>query len=222
MTAEECKNIIKKKMSKKRYIHSLNVCSEAVRLAAKYGGDNKLSELIKKAEIAGLLHDITKEADVETHLKIFKENNVILNSAENATVKLWHALSGSAYIQSALHINDQDILNAVKYHTTGRKNMSVLEKIIFVADFTSRERDYKDADIIRKKANINLEDAMLYGISFSLTDLINRQYVIAPNSFELYNQLIIKQTEPIQSSIGKTYLSVSLKGEMNNEMEQCF
>lgn len=105
--------------------------------------------------------------------------------------KLWHSLSGAAYINSELGIEDEDILNAVRYHTSGRAGMSTLEKIIFVADFTSAERDYDGIETIREKSRRTLEEAMHFGLSFTLVDLVKRGRAIDPNAVECYNDIII-------------------------------
>lgn len=185
MNFEDYKKLIKGRMSKKRYIHSVNVAKEAVRLAKKYGADEK------KAQIAGILHDITKETPPEEQLKIIEDNGIILNSVQQNSQKLWHSISGSAYVKSELGIDDEDILNAIKYHTSGRANMSLLEKVIFIADFTGEERDYDGVDIMREKANRNLEEAMAFGLSYTISDLAKRNLPIDYNALEAYNQIII-------------------------------
>ena len=131
MCIAEYKKIIKSMMSENRYNHCVNVSKEAVKLAKRYGGDEE------KAAIAGILHDITKEMPKEEQLQIMLDSGIILDDIQKNAPKLWHGISGSVYIKNHLDIDDEDILNAVCYHTTGRAGMSLLEKIIFVADFTS-------------------------------------------------------------------------------------
>lgn len=79
---------------------------------------------------AGILHDVTKETPFDEQLKIITEGGIILDEIEKLSQKLWHPISGSVYIQKYLDINDADIINAIRFHTTGRSNMSLLEKII--------------------------------------------------------------------------------------------
>lgn len=176
-------------MSDYRYKHSVNVAKEAVRLAKKYGADEE------KAAIAGILHDITKENTKEEQLQIMTDGGIILDDVQKISSKLWHGISGSVYMRDKLDITDEDILNAVKYHTTGRAGMSVLEKVIFVADFTSEERDYSGIRTIRKKANKSLEEAMLYGLQFTLKDLSKRALIIHPDALACYNEIVISNTE---------------------------
>ncbi len=174
-------------MGERRYNHSVNVAKEAVRLAKKYGADPK------KAEVAGILHDIAKEFDKDKQLQIMLSSDIILSDVEKNTPKLWHAICGSIYIKSELGIEDEDILNAVRYHTTARAKMSLLEKVIFIADFTSEERDYPDVDIIRAKAEKSLEEAMLYGISFTLARLIHNGSYLSEDAINAYNEILLNR-----------------------------
>lgn len=180
------KSLIKPRMGEYRYIHSVNVSKKAVELAQIYGGDTE------KAMIAGMLHDITKETPVEEQLKIITEGGIILDDVEKNSSKLWHPISGSVYIRDTVGITDSDIINAVRFHTTGRAGMSLLEKIIFVADFTGDERNYNGVDIMREKSLRSLEEAMLYGLQFTINDLSKRMMTIHPNALACYNELILK------------------------------
>ena len=188
MNLDEYKKIIKSRMSDYRYTHSVNVSKEAVRLAKKYGADTE------KAALAGILHDITKETPKEEQLQIMTDGGIILDNVQEKSSKLWHGISGSVYIRDVLKITDEDILNAVRYHTTGRANMSVLEKIIFIADFTSVERDYSGVKSMRKKAGTSLENAMLYGLQFTLKDLSKRAMIIHPDALACYNEIVMNNT----------------------------
>lgn len=184
MTYDEMRGLVKSKLSEKRYIHSKNVAEEAVFLARKYGAD------VKKAEIAGILHDIMKESEPGIQLKIIEKAGYELSPFQLKEKKLWHSISGAAYIKTELLIDDEDILNAVRYHTTGRAGMSLLEKVIFIADFTGAERSYRGVKTMRKKSRVSLESAMLYGVSFSIGDLIKRGKLINDDTLNVYNQLI--------------------------------
>ena len=187
MNIEEYKKIIRPMMGDRRYNHCVNVSAEAVRLAKKYGADEE------KAAIAGILHDITKEVDFEKQLQIIESGDIILTDVEKRTNKLWHAISGSVYIEKVLGITDEDIINAIKYHTTGRAGMSLLEKIIFLADFTSAERDYEDVDVIRAKTEISLEDGMLYGVEFTLRKLLENGGMLSVDAIDLYNEILLNR-----------------------------
>lgn len=184
MSIEEYRSLIRTRMGEKRYIHSLNVAKAAVKLAQRYNAD------VNKAETAGILHDCCKEIPKEEMLQIINSGGIILDTVEKNSSKLWHSIAGSVYVRDTLNINDEDIINSIKYHTTGRAGMSLLEKIIFVADFISDERNYNGVDIMREKAFNCLEDSMLFGLKFTITDLANRNLTIHSNAINCYNDII--------------------------------
>ncbi len=183
MTIREYEEIIGKRMKSARFKHSKNVAKEAVRLAKKYGAD------AEKAEIAGILHDATKESSEDEQMKLIEKAGIELTPLERSSHKLWHAISGAAFVQVELGITDPDIINAIRYHTTGRSGMSLLEKVIFIADFTSAERDYDGVDKMRKAADKNLDEAVLEGMAFTISDLAQRKLTIAPDTFMGYNEV---------------------------------
>lgn len=188
-TTEKYISIIKKRLSEKRFIHSINVSKEAMRLAYLYGADEK------KAEIAGLLHDITKEAPTDDQKQFIKEHGVELNEIEDTTPKLLHSISGMLFLRDVLKIEDEDILNAVLYHTTARAGMSILEKVLYIADFTSAERDYDGVEKIREMSNISLEKVMIEGLSFTIAELTEKKSPIAINTILAYNEATLKMGE---------------------------
>ena len=172
-------------LSEYRRVHSLNVAEEAVRFAKKYGGD------VEKARLAGLLHDVTKETDNEKQLQIIANGGIILTELEKRSPKLWHSISGACYVRDVIGIDDEDIFNAIRYHTTGRAGMSQLEKLIFLADFTSAERDYPDIDVIRAHSENSLEEGMIYGLKFTLSRLTGREALISPDALAAYNDILL-------------------------------
>ncbi len=186
---ETYKEILKKRLNEKRYYHSLCVADEALRLARKYGGD------CDKCYLAGLLHDITKNASREEHLQIFETFGIILSAVEKNSEKLWHAMSGSAYIENVLQIKDSELLDAVRYHTTAKANMCLTSKILYLADFTSKDRDYSDVEVIREKVEISLDSAFVYALQYSIIDLTERSMAIHPDTFEAFNETVLMLKE---------------------------
>ena len=185
MDLNDYKKIIKPMMSEKRYNHCVNVAKEAVHLAKKYGADED------KCYLAGLLHDITKNLPDEDHLKIFETFGIMLNVIEKNAKKLWHAISGSAYIKFILGIEDDELLDAVRYHTTAKENMSLTAKILYLADFTSRDRDYEDVDEIRRLVDISLDDAFIYALKYSIADLVGQSRAVHPDTLAAYNETVL-------------------------------
>lgn len=181
---EEYKALLRSRLSDYRYNHSLCVAQSAVELAQKYGADPA------KALVAGLLHDVTKEAEKAEHFALFKESGMALTELERCNPKLWHAMSGAAYIRLRLNIDDEEILSAVRYHTTARAGMTLLEKIIYIADFISADRVYDDVEVVRELAQKSLEETMLYTQIYSINELIKKKSPVHPDSVACYNDIV--------------------------------
>lgn len=179
--------LLKTKLSSYRFVHSLEVAKSAVYLAEKYGGDKE------KMYLAGLLHDILKEADREETFFYIKKYGMKLTKLEENTKKLWHAPVGAEFIKNELHIEDEEIITAVRYHTTGRRNMTLGEKILFIADFISADRDYNGADEMRERAEKSLEYAMDMGLSFTIADLVEQGRPIHPDTIDAYNDIKLQE-----------------------------
>lgn len=184
MLYPEFNEIIRKRLDDYRYKHSLAVADEAVKLAEKYGADKN------RAYLAGLLHDITKNDSYDNHLKIFKEFGIILTELENNAPNLWHAMSGAAYVQYVLNIDDADVVSAIRYHTTAKAGMTLLQKIIYLADFTSSDRNYPDVDIMRSLAESDMDAAILYAVKLTINKLTKANTAIHPDTFEAYNNIV--------------------------------
>ena len=151
----EYTEILREKLTEKRFIHSLNVADSSKELAKIYGYDEEI------AYTAGLIHDCCKDTPAGLQLSYLLENSAELTDIEISTPKLYHAMCGSIYIKKEFGIQNEDIINAVRYHTTGRKNMSLLEKIVFIADFISAERDYDGVEILREQPGRSLDGAIV-------------------------------------------------------------
>ena len=160
-----------------------------MRLAEKYGGDKD------KCYLAGLLHDITKNDSPEEHLKIFESFGIMLSVVEKNAEKLWHAISGAAYVKYKLEISNSEIIDAIRYHTTAKANMSLLAKILYLADFTSKDRNYPDVNIMRKLVDKSLDEAFVYALQYSIIDLTERSKAIHPDTVSAFNQVVLNLEE---------------------------
>ncbi|HZJ75751.1 MAG TPA: bis(5'-nucleosyl)-tetraphosphatase (symmetrical) YqeK [Clostridia bacterium] len=192
---QEFKSVIREKLGDKRYTHSLNVADECRKLAKFYDGDED------KAYIAGLLHDVLKDTSHTNLLDYLTVNGVSQEDYELIAPKLWHATAGAIFVEKGLGISDLEIINAIKYHTTGRRYMTKLDKILYVADFISDDRNYDGVDIMREKAYIELEYAVLEGVSFVIKDLIKSNQVIHPDTIGAYNQTL-REVKIMQVALG--------------------
>ena len=187
MEGEKYIEVIRPRMSDRRFIHSLNVAKEAVRLCDKYGGDRG------KAYTAGILHDVMKEADGNFQLQILSDNGIILDMVSQNAKKLWHAKSGAAFCKYILGIDDEDIINAISYHTTARAGMSPLEKAVYLADYIGEDRDYPGVEQMRAAVEKSEECGMEFSLKFSITDLVNRNKPVHPDTVDAFNELFLKK-----------------------------
>lgn len=186
----EYKKLLREKLDDYRFLHSLNVAESAASLARIYGADEK------KAYFAGLLHDIMKNENDEEMLKCIEKGGIILSRTEKYNPKLWHAIAGECYLRTELGITDEEILSAVRYHTTGKTGMSLFDKIIYVADYVSAERAYPDVDVMRRLSfEKGLDEACLYSLQYTLKALSEREGIIHEDSLDFYNELIINKGE---------------------------
>lgn len=176
------KGILKERLSNRRFYHSCMVSEEAVKLAKKYGAD------AVKAQFAGLVHDIEKDTPADKQLEKIAKYGVMLNEVESGAPKLLHAISGFAVLKNEFDVTDADILNAVRYHTTARADMSILEKIIYLADFISADRDYEGVDKLRKAVYQSLECAMDTCLCFSITELLNKKVPVHLDTVRAWNE----------------------------------
>ncbi len=182
-------DLIGSRLSEKRFIHSVNVAKAGVALAERYGGDKE------KAYLAGILHDIMKEEKPEIQLQMLKKHDIMTDTVTLGAPPLWHAKTGAIFCKEQLGIDDQDLLNAISYHTTGRANMSQLEKLVFLADYIGEERDYQDVDVMRAETMISMERGMRYALAFSIQDLVNRDKTIHLDTVAAYNFVVSQLNE---------------------------
>ena len=167
---------MKENLKESRYIHSLGVEDMAVRLAEIWGAD------IEKARFAGRYHDIAKNFDSERMDRCIKEyglpGELIGNNA------LAHSKVAAAILRNEFGVDDEDILNAVRYHTTGRRGMSLLEEIIFVADAVEDNRTYNDLQYYQQLARTDLDRACLEILEYTIWFLGTKEREIHIDTIE--------------------------------------
>ena len=180
------KSCLKKRLSKERYHHSICVASEAKALAKENDFDEK------KAYLAGLVHDVCKEDGTKKQLELMSRCKTYIDDVERTSKALYHAVAGSVYIEENFKITDNDIQNAVRYHTVAREGMSTLEKIVYLADLVSVDRKYGDVKKYRKLAHKNLDTGMLEALKYSIKNTVNKECEIVKSTLSAYNEYIAK------------------------------
>ncbi|MBU5335231.1 bis(5'-nucleosyl)-tetraphosphatase (symmetrical) YqeK [Intestinibacter bartlettii] len=168
-----------------RLTHSINVANCAVKLSEIYGCDKE------KAYLAGLVHDCAKYFTKEQIDSYVKKYNIELDPLEIDNIALSHSVIGSFVIQDVFNIQDMDIINAVRYHTTGRENMSILEKIIFMADMIEEGRDFPGVDELRNLSfSGQLDKALITSFNNTIKFVIENNQLIHPRSVRARNYLM--------------------------------
>ena len=172
-------------IGKNRYEHSLRVMEEAIKLAKRYNCD------IKKAKIAGYLHDCAKLTDRDQLLKMSVNFDIIDNIVLKENTELIHGPLGSKIANCKYGITDEEVLNAIKYHTTGRVGMTILDKVIYLADYIEPMRNFPGVDKVRNLAYENLNMAVLQAFDQTIKFLIDKGELISRLTIDARNDLII-------------------------------
>lgn len=175
------RELLRGKLNSRRLFHSECVSECAGVLAERYGAS------VEKARLAGLLHDVMKNALANEQLALMPD----ITPLELLNTKVWHQISGEAFLRQNGIVTDEEILGAVRWHTTGKAGMTLLEKIIYVADFISSDRDYKDVEVVRRLAYISLEHAILYTSRYTVNKMVSQDLLLHPATVECYNDMLM-------------------------------
>lgn len=175
------RELLRGKLNPRRLFHSECVSECAGVLAERYGAS------VEKARLAGLLHDVMKNAPANEQLALMPDITLL----ELLNTKVWHQISGEAFLRQNGIVTDEEILGAVRWHTTGKAGMTLLEKIIYVADFISSDRDYKDVEVVRRLAYISLEHAILYTSRYTVNKMVSQDLLLHPATVECYNDMLM-------------------------------
>ena len=149
---------VKKQLSRDRWRHTLGVRRAAVKMARRYGAD------VKKAELAALLHDFLKEISKTEMLQIFADHAIMENTIRQRVPAAWHGMAAALVVRQRFGVRDEEILSAIDCHTCGKVGMSKLDKILYLADMISAERDFDGVDELRTLCRQGLDTAMLWAL----------------------------------------------------------
>ncbi len=186
MEADKALEIVRLRLSKKRYQHSRQVADTAVQMAKKFGIDES------QAYLAGLLHDYARDLPTVELLEIAEKNHLISHQVEREVPDLLHGPVGALLLEKDLALKDKAILTAIKHHTLGAVGMSDLEKIIFLADMIEPGRSYTGVAELRELALIDLDEAMLLGLESSIEHCLEAGKILHPETIEARNCFLQK------------------------------
>jgi predicted HD superfamily hydrolase involved in NAD metabolism len=184
---EQIKEYLNEKLKKNRYEHSLSVQDTAIKLAEFYHGN------VKKASTAGLVHDCAKHMSNDEMLSMAHENQVPIDEVSALNPQLLHGNIAAVIAKNVMGIYDEEILSAVACHTTGKKDMNLLEKIVYIADYIEPLRNFPGVEILREEAFTNLDTALLDAFNNTIKVVIDRGQLLHVNTISGRNYLVFKK-----------------------------
>ena len=188
LTIPQLRPIALSYLKAKRCAHVLGTAATAVKLAEKYGAD------AHRAEVAGLLHDCTKKLSMAEQLALCERYGIVLDELEKKALKLLHAKTGAALARDVFGVDDE-IYNAILWHTTGRPNMTALEKVIYLADFIEPTRDFPGVDTLRRTVWEDLDRGLLMGLEMTVEEMQKMGNPIHVNTLTARDYLRGKENE---------------------------
>lgn len=184
-SAAQAQRIIKNRLSQPRYEHSMGVARVAEKMAARFGVD------ARKAFITGVFHDYAKNLGPLKLLEIAAAAGLITDRVEEETPDLLHAPVGAYLLETGLGVEDAEMLEAVRAHTVGSTNMSILDKIIYLADMIEPGRsDYPHLERLRQLSEYDLDGAMLLGVESTIIYCLKRGRLLHPRTVEVRNEYL--------------------------------
>ncbi|MCM3171009.1 MULTISPECIES: bis(5'-nucleosyl)-tetraphosphatase (symmetrical) YqeK [unclassified Paenibacillus] len=183
LSREELIQAVSGQMPEKRWKHTLGVMQSAVYLAEKYGADPM------KADLAAILHDVAKYWPVSEMEAVIRDNELNKELLQHDK-QLWHSEVGAFVAQRDYGIDDLEIINAIRWHTSGKVGMSLLDKVVCLADYIEPGRDFPGVDRIREQAEHSLEEGLIAGFDSTISLLLSQRRVIYPLTMFARNDLI--------------------------------
>lgn len=183
MNRERLMDETKSQMPSKRWDHTLGVMSTAAALARRFGGD------VEKADIAALLHDYCKYWPIDEQRRVYNEEGLDADLL-NYDAQLLHGPIAAEVVCKRYGIADEEILDAIRYHTSGRERMTLLDKIVCLADYIEPGRDFPNVHNIREIAEHSLERALVAGFDSTIQFLLSKGKKVYPLTVVARNALI--------------------------------
>jgi predicted HD superfamily hydrolase involved in NAD metabolism len=184
ISGQQAIETIRLRLSENRFKHSLEVAELAMEMAKTFGIDQE------QAYLTGLLHDYAKGISGKELLIIASDNNLIEDEVDKLVPDLLHAPVGAFLLRKELEIDDEEILKAVRCHTLGAFEMSILDKVIFLADMIEPGRDYPGVDRLRCLAMRNLDEGMLFGLESTIKYCIDSRRILHPRTILVRNKFL--------------------------------
>ena len=184
MKWKEAKDLVKGRLSEKRYQHTLNVKKMAVKLARRYGVNEE------KAALAALLHDAAKELPKEEMKALMAQYPQYAEGGENRPIPVWHGVCAAILARTEWGVTDEAVLSAIACHTAGKPGMTKLDKIVYLADMTSKERDWPGVNKLRRLEMKDLDAAMLAALKQTNDFVLSQGKPLDPMSKAAYDDIL--------------------------------
>lgn len=186
---DEITRYLKENLSEKRFNHTKGVAETAKSLAKRWGAD------AQKAFLAGLVHDCAKEVPFSKTVEFLEKSGHTLSDAERNSPGILHAPLGAVFAEEIFGIKDKEVLDAVRFHTTGRVGMTLIEKIIYIADFIEPGRMYKEAEWVRELSQNDIDKAVLKEAEFVINYNLEKGRTIHPDTINVRDYFLTLTNE---------------------------
>ena len=183
MTLKQAKELVRSRLSDQRYEHTLNVKKMAVKLAKRYGADEE------QAALAALLHDAAKEISKDEMRAIMRAYPEYAEGGEARPTSVWHGICAAILARTEWGVEDEAVLSAIACHTAGKPGMSRLDKILYLADMTSAERDWAGVNKLRRLERNDLDAAMLVALKQTNDFVLSQGKPLDPMSKAAYEDI---------------------------------
>ena len=183
MNQKQAKELVRSRLSDKRYEHTLNVRKMAVKLAKRHNADED------RAALAALLHDAAKEISKDEMRAIMKAHPEYAEGGEERPTPVWHGICAAILARTEWGVEDEAVLSAIACHTAGKPGMSKLDKILYLADMSSAERDWPGVNKLRKLERKDLDAAMLMALKQTNDFVLSQDKPLDPMSKAAYDDI---------------------------------
>lgn len=183
MEREQALQKVRDQLTEHRYQHTIGVMETAIVLAERFGADPR------KAELAAIFHDYAKFRPKEEMRQIIVEQNMPAELLQYNS-ELWHAPVGAYLAEIEAGVTDQEVLDAIRYHTSGRIGMTLLDKIIYLADYIEPGRHFPGVEEVREMAREDLDKALIQSMKNTIQFLMKKNQPVFPDTFNAYNSIV--------------------------------
>ena len=196
MNLKQAKELVRSRLSDKRYEHTINVKKMAVKLAKHYGADEE------QAALAALLHDAAKEIGKDEMCAIMQAHPEYAEGGEARPTPVWHGVCASILARTEWGVTDEAVLSAIACHTAGKPGMTQLDKILYLADMTSAERDWPGVEKLRKLELKDLDAAMLAALKQTNDFVLSQGKPLDPMSKAAYEDILAEWRKRLKTVAG--------------------